>query len=877
MNCNQEESISIARRVTLQATKPFDNYLETYQEQIPGQCSSKWKALEDQLAQLLFCSLYALIRSIPQGVSQTVPNLQNQCGLLDKYTRWLDECLNILSARKYLTIKDGIICGYKTVDAEAATNEWQLKRKDYCKDPEYREKVNLVNDCLLNIPDILKGNILATDVVFPNGSMEKVEGVYRNNAIADYFNEVLASAVVAYLKERIRSNSGTGLRILEIGAGTGGTSQVVLSRLRPFKDNIEEYCYTDISKSFLFHAEEKYGKENPYLVYELLDIEQPLEAQGIQIGSYDLVLATNVLHATKNIRQTLRNTKAALYQDGYVFLNEISDKSLFAHLTFGLLDGWWLTEDSELRINNCPGLYPESWKRVLEEEGFYSVTFPAVAAHSMGQQIVFAQSDGIIRQKTLSRNNNLLCPSSPQETGGISNRARKISGDSDSAQNIKEHIKIAILDCLSISLKVSSETIDPDAAFSEYGLDSILGVNFIDQVNERLFITLNTAVIFEHSSLERLTHYVMVTYKCVIEEQVTGRNRDSNIESCGQIHASASRRRCTTSLRNSSKYMQSPIIRSQFSEIAVIGVSGKFPKANNVNIFWKNLIEGVDGVEELPADYLAHKDRFKTEKESGKSYCKWGGILEERDCFDPRFFDISLREAVSMNPHQRLVLQEGWKAIEDAGYNPKSLSGSNTGVFIGAEPAGYFHETFTGSSDAIIASRISYFLNLSGPAFVVNTGCSSSAVALHQACESLRNRESDLALAGGAHACMGPDTLKLLSEIGMLSPSGRCCTFDEAGDGTIISEGIGVVVLKRLEDAVASGDPVYGVISGSGINQDGASNGITAPSGTSQEKLITSVYEKYQINPEEIGYVEAHGTGTKLGDPVEANALVRAF
>ncbi|MCP5004987.1 MAG: SDR family NAD(P)-dependent oxidoreductase, partial [Planctomycetes bacterium] len=454
-------------------------------------------------------------------------------------------------------------------------------------------------------------------------------------------------------------------------------------------------------------------------------------------------------------------------------------------------------------------------------------------------------------------------------------------------QNVKEYIETTILDCLSSNLKVASETLDPDVAFSEYGLDSILGVNFIDQVNDRLLITMNTAIVFEYSSLERLTNHVMTTYKDQIEAKIRDQ-RDQNVNSnnenqtlllgnSNQIKAAVSHKRRLFSRRSGLKNLQNERILSQLTEIAVTGISGKFPKANNINIFWKNLLEGVDGVEELPDNYLAQKAHFNTAKQSGKSYCKWGGILKERDCFDPLFFNISPREAESMNPHQRLVLQESWKAIEDAGYNPKSLSGSITGVFIGAEPTGYFHESFTGSSEAIIASRLSYFLNLNGPAFVVNTGCSSSGVALHQACESLRNRESDLALAGGVNACMGPDALMLLSEIDMLSPSGKCYTFDEAGDGTIISEGIGMVVLKRLEDAVASGDLIYGVISGSGINQDGASNGITAPSGVSQEKLITSVYRKYQINPEEIGYIEAHGTGTKLGDPVEANALVRAF
>ncbi len=311
--------------------------------------------------------------------------------------------------------------------------------------------------------------------------------------------------------------------------------------------------------------------------------------------------------------------------------------------------------------------------------------------------------------------------------------------------------------------------------------------------------------------------------------------------------------------------------------IAVVGMSGIFPDAGDVNSFWENLLLGHDAIHELPTQYLDQAMCYSSKKQTGKTYCKWGGILAERDCFDPLFFSITPREAESMNPHQRLVLQESWKALEEAGYNPKALTGSKVGIFIGAEPTGYFHESFTGSSDAIVASRLSYYLNLKGPALVINTGCSSSAAALHLACESLRNKESSLAIAGGVFAKLEQSTLVALSQMDMISPSGQCRTFDESADGTVLSEGIGVVVLKPLKEAISDRDHIYGVIKASGMNQDGASNGITAPNGTAQENLLVDIYRRYGINPEGISYIEAHGTGTKLGDPVEANALVRAF
>uniref|UniRef100_UPI000AA20334 beta-ketoacyl synthase N-terminal-like domain-containing protein n=1 Tax=Streptomyces sparsogenes TaxID=67365 RepID=UPI000AA20334 len=303
-------------------------------------------------------------------------------------------------------------------------------------------------------------------------------------------------------------------------------------------------------------------------------------------------------------------------------------------------------------------------------------------------------------------------------------------------------------------------------------------------------------------------------------------------------------------------------------DIAVIGMSGQFPGAVDVREFWRNLAEGRVGYGELPDHYLAPEER--------NAY-SWGGVLAERDSFDPEFFGIRPHEADLMSHHQRLLLQESWHALEDAAIDPRALAGSRTGLFVGAEPTSYPHESFTGASDALVASRLSYFLDLRGAALVVNTACSSSLAALHLACQSLRSGESSLALVGGANAGLDGRGLDLLLQSGAMSPTGQCRTFDADADGTVYSEAVAVVVLKRLADAVADGDHIHGVVRATGMNQDGASNGITAPNGAAQEELILDVYRRFGIPAERVGYVEAHGTATPLGDPVEANALARAF
>ncbi|HEU5133666.1 MAG TPA: SDR family NAD(P)-dependent oxidoreductase [Steroidobacteraceae bacterium] len=857
MNCHQDDLVTLAA-ATPGAAISVETQMEVPHEKIARLKDIRAASqLEEWFAQLLTHQFIRMFEG-SGAAPATLAELQKKAGIQAKYMPWVTQALQFLAERNCLDWHDGAIRGWNAKASQAKWQEWQAQRQVYAQDPETRALAVLVNDCLENLPAIMQGKCSATDIIFPNSSMEKVASLYKNNAVADTFNEMVADAALVYLRQRLQADPKTRIRILEIGAGTGGTSAAVFAKLRPFHEAVEEYRYTDLSKAFFLHAEEHYKPANPYIVCQRLDIEQPIEAQGIDLGSYDLVIATNVLHATRDIRRTLRNAKAAMRRNGLLLLNEMSDKSLTTHLTVALLDGWWLFEDPELRIPGCPGLYPDSWRRVLAEEGFGPVQFPAESAHTLGNQIIVARSDGVVRQTAIQAPARAAVKAAREPAAIVAESLPGMSAD--------DFVRGVIRECLSGTLKVASKSIEADSAFSDYGVDSILGVSFVKQLSERLRIPLNTAIIFEYSSMERLSKHIVATYGSGIAAQLN-------------VPAPIAQQAAAVEVKPPVAQVRAELRAPRgaaTSGIAVVGMSGRFPKAANVREFWNNLVTRVDGVDELPEDYLQPAS-FSPRKQKGKTRCKWGGILTERDCFDPLFFNISPREAEAMNPHQRLVMQESWNAIEDAGYNPKTLAGTRTGIFVGSEPTGYAGDTFTGVSEAIIASRLSYVLNLNGPAFVVNTGCSSSGVALHLACESLRNQETDVVLAGGVHACMSQETQIRLDEIEMVSPSGRCFTFDQKGDGTIISEGIGMVVLKRLEDAVAAGDHIYGTIRGSGINQDGASNGITAPNGAAQEQLIRSVYDKFGIDPQNISYIEAHGTGTKLGDPVETNALVRAF
>lgn len=320
--------------------------------------------------------------------------------------------------------------------------------------------------------------------------------------------------------------------------------------------------------------------------------------------------------------------------------------------------------------------------------------------------------------------------------------------------------------------------------------------------------------------------------------------------------------------------------------IAIIGIGCRFPGAKNPEAFWQLLRDGVDAITEVPTsrwDVEAFYD--PTPGTPGKMNTRWGGFLEQVDQFDSQFFSIAPREAATMDPQQRLLLEVAWEALEDAGQIPNSLASTRTGVFIGISSFDYYEllmgnpiknfdvHTPTGKESSIAANRISYVFDFRGPSMAVSTACSSSLVAVHLACQSLWSGESTLALAGGVSVMLSPWITTSFAKAGFMAPDGRCKTFDARANGYVRSEGLGVVVLKPLSQALAEGDPIYAVIRGSAVNNDGRSNGLTAPNPLAQEAVLREAYRQAEVSPGHVQYVEVHGTGTKLGDPMEMNTL----
>ncbi|NEC23120.1 type I polyketide synthase, partial [Streptomyces parvus] len=332
--------------------------------------------------------------------------------------------------------------------------------------------------------------------------------------------------------------------------------------------------------------------------------------------------------------------------------------------------------------------------------------------------------------------------------------------------------------------------------------------------------------------------------------------------------------------------------RALRDKVAIIGMGCRLPGgASDHRTFWRNLVAGKDCITPTPPDrYDVRTLGSRFRDKPGRLVGGRGGYIDGFDEFDPAFFGISPREADHMDPQQRKLLEVAWEALEDGGQRPADLAGSDVAVYVGAFTLDYkilqfadlgftslAAHTATGTMMTMVSNRISYCFDFRGPSLSVDTACSSSLVAVHLACQALHNGETDLALAGGTLLHMAPQYTVAETKGGFLSPGGRSRTFDAAADGYVRAEGVGLVALKRLDDAVRDGDRIHAVILASGVNQDGHTNGITVPNPDAQVDLIRRVCAEAGITPGDLQYMEAHGTSTPVGDPIEANALARAL
>ncbi len=404
-----------------------------------------------------------------------------------------------------------------------------------------------------------------------------------------------------------------------------------------------------------------------------------------------------------------------------------------------------------------------------------------------------------------------------------------------------------LIEKLAALVGMPAQVVDPRQPFAYYGLDSLASVQLAEEISVRMRFKVVPTVFWDYPSISQLALFLV-------------RETAASLTGTGSEVAA----------------------RTASEPIAIVGMGCRFPQADDIDSFWQLLEQGRGATGPVPPERLEAQTYMRNE--GSVPHASLGGFLRQVDLFDPQFFGISPLEADRIDPQQRLVLEVAWEALESACVPPSTLAGKQVGVYVGISTHDYERrQSFadegltvyaaTGSAQSISANRLSYLLDLRGPSVAVDTACSSSLVAVHLACQSLRCGESTVALAGGVNLILSSDSSAPFASAGMLAIDGRCKAFDAAADGYVRGEGCGIVVLKRLEDALRDGDPIRAVIRGTAVGQDGRSNGLIAPNGSAQVEVIRRALEDAQVPSTSIAYLEAHGTGTVLGDPIELRAL----
>lgn len=472
-------------------------------------------------------------------------------------------------------------------------------------------------------------------------------------------------------------------------------------------------------------------------------------------------------------------------------------------------------------------------------------------------------------------------------------------------EHLREAARAFIRRELSGLLKLPADQIETDAPLEKYGINSIMMMS-LTNVLEDTFGSLPKTLFFEYQTLNELTEYFLGAHAEVLARSLgrahAAAHRDASVSQESLPTTSLAPEAALSSSRAARRRQRFTAVEPSARDaagrgepVAIIGLSGRYPGARDLDAFWRNLRDGVDSIEEVPADRWDWRDYLSEDRtQPGHHYSKWGGFIEGVNEFDALFFNIPPVEAERIDPQERLFLEHAWMAMEDAGYTRARLQiphgndqPAQVGVYVGVMYGEYQmfgveasllgNRSVTPSSYASIANRVSYFLNLHGPSIALDTMCSSSLTAIHLACQDLREGRTDLAIAGGVNVTIHPNKYLMLSSGQFIATEGRCQSFGEGGDGYIPAEGVGALILKRLSEAEHDGDHIHGVILGSALNHGGKTNGYSVPNPQAQASVIAMAMQACGVDARRIGYLEAHGTGTKLGDPIEIAALTQAF
>lgn len=562
-------------------------------------------------------------------------------------------------------------------------------------------------------------------------------------------------------------------------------------------------------------------------------------------------------------------------QCDYAFANNFMNKYAKSLKKDGVKNifsiSWPIWENGGMKVT-------KEYKDKLMNEGGLSLLNDKLAMEALKKVIIGKIEEVIVFSGNEEKLSNLIKELNKLKIKEPQNRNKQNISENS---NIVKKAENYFMEIVSKETGIKRNKISTKDSLDNYGIDSIVIMN-LNKVLEKEFGEISKTLFFEYQTISEVTKYFLENYTEKLL-RLLGEAYEGDIIKTKEVET-------PKKIEQETKYANRFIKKEEIeiTDIAIIGLSGYYPMAENIDEFWQNLIEGKDCIREVPIERWDYKKYFNPNKDvANKCYSKWGGFIDNVDKFDPLFFNISPKEALVTDPQERLFLQTAWNTIEDAGYCKQQISGKKIGVFVGAMYGNYqlngasksMQEVgfIPSSSYASIANRVSYFFNLNGPSMAIDTMCSSSLVSIHLACESILNGESEIAIAGGVNLMTHPNKYLQLSQGKYLASDGRCHSFGEGGDGYVPGEGVGAVLIKPLNKAIADNDYIYGVIKGSAVNHGGRTNGYSVPNPRAQSLVIEKAIEKAKINPKDITYVEAHGTGTELGDPIEVQGLTKSY
>lgn len=796
-------------------------------------------ALEQFTAQLLFASFRQQGYFNGDRMSYRVDDLLASLSVKLSYQPLFMSILSILDKSKWIHYDqaEGLIhCITPPMPLEVEASELMNRY------PLLSAHIELVCRCTSSLFLILNGQMRHTEVLFSGNQFHLLEKVYSAHPISQATTQRLIDIIITAVKEFNQENPSVRFNLLEVGAGTGSASVAILQALR--KNHLRiNYIFTDLSEAFLQQARLNPRLQDDGLQLKRLDISCDPLGQGFEAQSIDLVFANNVVHATGSIAQSLENIRGLLKGGGIILLNELTQSSHFLTATFGLTPEWWKFDLKEETIINSPLLSLVSWKKILARLNYSAIQTPLVS--ELHTETLLCEAQQVIFARNTAHPTKFMMED-------ISMVQQQSLNDTELMARLEKYLKTLFSDIL----RVPVVDINNHINLGDYGLDSLVTLEATGRL-QKVFKQFSNTVLFEYATIERLMHFLIKHYYAEVTH-LFNMQVSPPLSLVFEDKVDSQRR----------------VVRED--DIAVIGFSGRFPGAETIEAFWDLLLNQKVAITDTPTDRPFEFSKVQR-----------GGFLKNVEAFDALAFNISPREAVKMDPQERLFLESCWELLERSGYTKAHLSKEdlNIGTFVGAMNTDYSLYTFTDNQEThhnysalwSVANRVSYFFNLTGPSLTIDTACASSLTAIHMACQSLRQDECQLAIAGGVNLILHPNHYAMLDETNMLSKKRSCSPFSEDSDGMIIGEGVGALLLKPLSEAIKDHDKVYAVIKGSHINSSGKTKGYMVPNPHVQETLMNKALKRAGLDATEISFVETQGTGTKLGDEIEIEALQRVY